>query len=254
MPAYGCNAQEGLVGIPGFEDNGPTGPTGLSRRHTMFWLLLACSVSAPDSKATDVSVPLNEAMTACASHADPDRSGKCMVTALQTRSMLTSAECARVTGRWRGLCVIEAMEAVHGPLKRRYQDCAAMPGDARNCRFRLWQADVLALQPGHPDHALELEGMREVVKRHRLYIAEFHPGIDDEMWTRFWGAWWEQRGATDTTIRNPETCEAFPSPIDIRLCKKWAPAAYEWLDKRLPSAGTIRAPAGAPGGGESTPP
>jgi hypothetical protein len=220
----------------------------------MFWLLLACSASGPDKLALDPGVALDQAISACATHGDPDKAGICMVTALKSRQMLTVSECARVIGRWRGLCVLEAATAEHGPLERRYEQCAAMPGDTRNCRFRLWQADVLALQPGHPDHALELEGMRTVVKRHRHHIAQIHPNIDDEMWTRFWAAWWEQRDRAAPETRDLSACEAFRSPIDVRLCAKWAPSAFAWLDSRLPSAGKIRAAAGAPGGPESTPP
>ena len=220
----------------------------------MLWLLLACSVSGPEKLAGDGEVPLDQAITACATLAEPDRAGSCMVTALEVRDTLTEATCARVPGRWRGLCVLQAMAATHGALKRRYQDCAAMPGDTRNCRFRLWQADVLALQPGHPDHAMELEGMREVVKRHRFHIAETHPGIGDDMWTHFWGAWWEQQHATKPIGRDLDKCQEFPSPIDVRLCRKWAPSAFQWLDSRLPSAETVRAPAGAPDGAEPSVP
>ena len=220
----------------------------------MFWLLLACSASGPDTMARDPNVAIEQAMSACAEHGDPDKAGKCMVDALEVRSTLRTSECVQVTGRWRGLCVLKAHEATLGPLKRRYEECAAMPGDTRNCRFRLWQADVLALQPGHPDHAPELEGMRAIVKRHRVHIGDTHPGIGDEMWTRFWAAWWEQRGANDATKRDVKACDDFPSPIDVRICNKWADPAFQWLDSRLPSAGKIRAAAGAPGGPESTPP
>lgn len=218
----------------------------------MFWLLLACSLSGPDKQATDPSVPLDQALVDCATHSDPDEAGRCAVTALEARDMLRTAECARVRGRWRGKCVLKASQAQHGALERRYEACGTGRSDARNCRFRLWQADVLALEPGHPDALLELEGMREVVKRHQHHIAQVHPGIGDEMWTRFWGAWWEQQGGAKD--RDLEGCSVFQTVIDVHFCKTWAPAAFQWLDARQQSADKVRATDGAPGGPESTPP
>jgi hypothetical protein len=218
----------------------------------MLWLLLACTGSGLTEQAVDLSVPLTEALSLCAGSSDIDEAGSCTVAALQARGQISQARCADIKGRWRGKCVLQASETAHGPLDRRYQDCGAERSDARQCRFRLWQADVLALQPGHPDAPLEVEGMRAVVSAHKRHGGEIHPGIGDEMWTRFWGAWWEQQGSASPT--DPTHCEAFQTVIDVHFCKTWAPAAATWLESHRQSPDKQHATDGAPGGPESTPP
>jgi len=220
----------------------------------MIWLWLACSVAGPDGLAEDASVPLEQALSACGTHPDPDLAGKCMMNSLKARDLLETARCGVVTGRWRGLCVLEKGERSNGSLKGRYKKCAQSTTDERDCRFQLWQADVMALEPGHPDHALELEGMREVVKRHHFLASDTNPNISDDMWTWFWGAWWEQRESQQPTGRDPARCEGFLSPLDVRLCKKWAPEASEWSKTRVPASDGGLMPPGAPGGPEATSP
>ena len=220
----------------------------------MLWLLLACSLIGSQDAEIPADLSVSEAMTACAQRDGTDKIGKCTVDALKTRDALSLSACTAIQGRWRGRCVLQVNAATHGTLQSRYQDCAQRGGDARNCRLRLWQADVLALEPGHPDHLLELDGMRELVKRHRHHISDIHPGIDDEMWTRFWAAWWEQQGHGPQGAQAGTQCEAFTVPSDAALCTQWQAAAHAWLASRRPSADQIRAPDGAPGGSEATPP
>ncbi len=199
----------------------------------MLWLWLACTVSGPDKLAVDKSVPLQSAKVACMEHADPDLVGKCMVRALEARDQLNLGQCAAVTGRWRGLCILQVEKRDHGALGTRYSRCKDTSGDPRTCRFLLWQNDVMALQPGHPDHALELEGMRELVKQHKHHVGDINPLVDDEMWVWFWGAWWEQRQTQDDRGRALTRCNEFPSPIDVRLCREWSSAAFEWIASRI---------------------
>jgi hypothetical protein len=151
--------------------------------------------------------------------------------------------------------VLQVGEREVGALSARYQRCKQSAGDGQNCRFQLWQADVLALQPGHPNHALELGGMRTVVQQHQLHGADENPAIGDEMWAWFWGAWWEQRGGQALLSGDLTSCDGFSSPIDSRLCKEWAPAALQWIDARVPPSGQAKMPPDAlDGAGESATP
>jgi hypothetical protein len=220
----------------------------------MLWVLLACSLIGSQDADIPPDLSVDEALALCTQRDGTDKIGKCKVDALKARNALSLSACTAIQGRWRGRCVLQASAATHGPLDNRYQTCAQRGGDARNCRLRLWQADVLALEPGHPDHALQLDGMRELVKRHRHHISDVHPGIDDEMWTRFWAAWWEQQAQASADGHAPIGCDAFTTPTDGALCTQWQTPAQAWLQARRPSAQQIRAPAGAPGGSQATPP
>lgn len=210
----------------------------------MIWLWLACSTSITERVAGDLSVSLDEVWESCQEFADPDDVGACMLEALKARDQLVSAQCGRVVGRWRGQCVLQAAEAAHGSLSGRYRACKKDPDTVESCRFLLWQADVLAVLPGHPDHAHELMGIREVIKAHRLYAKKDNPDLQREIWAWFWGAWWEQMELHSPSGRDLNRCRAFASPIDVRLCQELAPAAFQWIDERVhpPDAPSVDSP------------
>jgi len=199
----------------------------------LIWLWLACSTSLTGWLAGDVNVPLETVWQSCQEFPDPDDIGACMLEALAARDQLVSAQCARVVGRWRGQCVLQASEAENGSLSSRYQTCRQDPNTAASCRFQLWQADVLALLPGHPDHAYELQGIREVIKAHRLHAKKDNSSIQEDIWAWFWGAWWEQMEQHSPSGRDPGRCNDFPLSIDARLCRELSPAAFKWIDGRL---------------------
>ncbi len=198
----------------------------------MFWFLFACTNAPPEQMALDKDVSLQDAMVACAKLPTPVKRGRCSLDALSVREAIHPDQCTAVPGeRWQSECMFQAAERSTGSLKERYSICALAGDYARECGFHLWQKDLMVLKPGASgtDDGLVIRA-GQLLRKHRAYAEPLDYAYEDTFWIWFWGAWWEQQAAHESTDHS--ACLRWKDESGRRGCETWAERAHEWLKTR----------------------
>ena len=197
----------------------------------MIWIWLACTTPSPQQVALDPAVPLEQALSGCATLQTPVLQGQCALDALNVRDAITVERCGAVSGvRWRSECLFQAAEASPGPLAERYAICAQAGDYERDCGFHIWQKDLLDLAPGKPGQGGVLIRAEQLLRQHRPHAEKLDYSFEETFWTWFWGAWWEQQPAAKPDDQS--ACLAWSDPSERERCRTWAKRGRKWLQER----------------------
>lgn len=232
----------------------------VKRKRAVFFigtiLLMCCTEPPPDEQAADLSVSLDDAVTACQTIKERRARGRCTVMALKVRGAISMEDCSSTPGQglqaqgfgleghllidrglglgteWHDECLFQAAAQSKGPTAARYEMCRAAGGFARTCGFQLWQSELNQLSyEGDGAKETALAKAEAVLADHAPHARWLDQNFKDTFWTWFWGNWWSQQDNTSEQKTQP-LCENWTQGADREACLKWAPVARAWVADR----------------------